>query len=87
MAWSSRCANAVASGVSANLRRARSTASATGISARHTSPGTSAAIAQSVQLIVTPWSAASFTASGLPAIAVTNMAAVMMLAWKAHRIR
>src|SRR5262249_54039750 len=83
---SSRCASAVASGVARTVGRVTHSNSG-GTSARHNSPGTSVAIAQSVQLIVTPWSAASFTTSGLPAIAVTNMAAVTMLAWNAHRIR
>ena len=60
---------------------------ASGLSARQTMPGPNAATARSSEPIVTPWSAASFTDRGLPATAVTNMEAEVMLAWKAHRMR
>ena len=51
---------------------------------RQTSPGTAAATAHVPQLMVSPMtSAARFTASGLAAIAVMNMAEETVVHWKA----
>mmetsp|Transcript_45100 Transcript_45100/g.134648 ORF Transcript_45100/g.134648 Transcript_45100/m.134648 type:complete len:244 (-) Transcript_45100:312-1043(-) len=58
-----------------------------GTSARHTSPGTSAAMAQPPQEISTPAASARFTASGLAAMAVMNMEEDTVVVWKQVSIR
>ncbi|SIN11872.1 Uncharacterised protein [Mycobacteroides abscessus subsp. abscessus] len=58
-----------------------------GMTASATSPGTIAARAQVPQEISTPCFAAKPTASGLPAMAVTNIAEVMVLTWTEVRER
>src|SRR6266699_2311919 len=50
-------------------------------------PGTIAAVAQPVQEMLMPTSPASLAASGLAAIAVRNMALVMIVPWNAAIVR
>ena len=52
-----------------------------------TIPGTMAASAHPPQVMLTPWPAASSWASGLPAMAVRNMAEVMQLTMNAVWVR
>ncbi len=62
--------------------------STSGTTMSATRPGTRAAMHQPTQVISMPAvSAASCTASGLAAMAVTNMAEVIISPWKAHRCR
>ena len=58
-----------------------------GTTARLTRPGISAARAHCPQEMWTPSFSAEATASGLPAMAVMNMALVITLTWAAVNVR